>query len=52
MTNISTQLEAAEPFENQWASRPLSVMGYPSEKSKPSPWHFQRKPIEESVTML
>ncbi len=28
----------------------LFAMGYASEKAKPSPWHFQRKTIEETVT--
>ncbi len=30
----------------------MFAMGYPSEISKPSPWHFQRKPLEETVTVL
>lgn len=30
----------------------MFAMGYASDKSKPSAWHFQRKPIEETVTML
>ncbi len=28
------------------------ALGYPSEKSKPGDWHFQRKPINEIVTEL
>ncbi len=30
----------------------MFAMGYPSDVTKPSPWHFQRKPLEETVTML
>ena len=30
----------------------MFAMGYPSDKSKPSPWHFQRKPLDETVTVL
>ena len=30
----------------------MFAMGYPSDKTKPSPWHFQRKPIEDTVTKL
>ena len=30
----------------------MFAMGYPSEKSKPHPFHFQRKPIEKTVTIL
>ena len=30
----------------------MFAMGYPSDKTKPSPWHFMRKPIEETVTKL
>ena len=30
----------------------MLAMGYPSDQTKPSPWHFQRKPIEETVTVL
>ena len=30
----------------------MFAMGYPSEKTKPSDWHFMRKPIEETVTKL
>ena len=30
----------------------MFAFGYPSDKTKPSPWHFQRKPIEEIVTVL
>ena len=30
----------------------MFAMGYPSDKTKPSDWHFMRKPIEETVTML
>lgn len=30
----------------------MLALGYPSEKSKPSDWHFKRKSIEEMVTEL
>ena len=30
----------------------MFAMRYPSEKTKPSDWHFVRKPIEETVTVL
>jgi len=30
----------------------MLALGYPSEKSKPSDWHFKRKPMEEMVTEL
>ena len=30
----------------------MFAMGYPSENTKPSPWHFERKPLEETVTVL
>ena len=30
----------------------MFAMGYPSEKAKPSDWHFLRKPIEETATTL
>ncbi len=30
----------------------MFAFGYPSDKTKPSPWHFKRKPIEETVTVL
>ena len=30
----------------------MFAMGYPSDKSEPSPWHFQRKPMDETVTFL
>ena len=30
----------------------MFAMGYPSDTSKPSPWHFQRKPAEETVKIL
>lgn len=30
----------------------MFAMGYPSDRTKPSPWHFQRKPIKETVTVL
>ena len=30
----------------------MLALGYPSEKSKPSDWHFKRKPMEEMVTYL
>ena len=30
----------------------MFAMGYPSDVTKPSPWHFQRKPLEETVIML
>ena len=30
----------------------MFAMGYPSEKTKPSDWHFMMKQIEESVTEL
>ena len=30
----------------------MFAMGYPSDQTKPSPWHFRRKPIEETVTVL
>ena len=29
----------------------MLVMGYPSENTKPSPWHYERKPLEETVTV-
>ena len=30
----------------------MFAMGYPSDKTKPSSWHFMRKPIEETVMVL
>ncbi len=30
----------------------MFAMGYPAEETKPSDWHFMRKPIEETVTVL
>ena len=30
----------------------MFAMGYASDKKKPNPWHFKRKPIEEKVTKL
>ncbi|MBR3628260.1 MAG: nitroreductase family protein [Elusimicrobia bacterium] len=30
----------------------MLALGYPSDKSKPSDWHFKRKSIEEMVTEL
>ena len=30
----------------------MLALGYPSEKSKPSDWHFKRKSLEETVTEL
>lgn len=30
----------------------MFAMGYPSDVTKPSPWHFQRKPLEETVIKL
>ncbi len=30
----------------------MSAMGYPSEDSRPGPWHFQRKPLDETVFTL
>ncbi len=30
----------------------MFAMGYPSDKTKPSPWHFQRKPLDETVKVL
>ena len=30
----------------------MFAMGYPSDASKPNPWHFQRKPRESIVTEL
>ncbi len=47
-------LEVAETFDLPKNHIPVMMfaMGYPSETSKPSPWHFQRKPMEETITML
>ena len=30
----------------------MFAMGYPSEETKPSDWHFMRKPLDETVKML
>ena len=30
----------------------MFAMGYSSARTKPSPWHFHRRPIEETVTKL
>ena len=30
----------------------ILALGYPSEKSKPSDWHFKRKPIEDFIVEL
>ena len=30
----------------------MFAMGYPSDKSKPSDWHFMRKPTDETVKIL
>lgn len=30
----------------------MFAMGYPSEKTRPSDWHYMRKPLEETVKML
>jgi nitroreductase len=30
----------------------MFAMGYPAGNTKPSDWHFMRKPLEETVTVL
>ncbi len=30
----------------------MFAMGYPSDQTKPSDWHYMRKPISETVTIL
>ena len=30
----------------------MFAMGYPSDKSEPSGWHFMRKPTDETVKIL
>ena len=30
----------------------MFAMGYPSVDSKPSPWHFLRKPVDKTVKVL
>ena len=30
----------------------LLALGYPNDKTKPSPWHFQKNPVEDFVTEL
>ena len=44
----------AEMFELPEGIIPVMMfsMGYPSEASKANPWHFLRKPLEETVTEL
>ena len=46
--------ELAETFDIPKNHIPVMMfaMGYASDMTKPSPWHFQRKPIEETVTKL
>lgn len=46
--------QAAETFDPPKNHIPVMMfaMGYASDKSRPSPWHFRRKPIEETVTKL
>lgn len=44
----------AETFELPEGIIPVMMfsMGYPSDASKANPWHFLRKPLEETVTEL
>ena len=46
--------EVAEVFQLPANHIPVMMfaMGYPSDRAKPSSWHFQRKPIEETVIVL
>ena len=46
--------EIAEVFDLPGNHIPVMMfsMGYPNDKTKPSDWHFQRKPIEETTTVL
>ena len=46
--------QVAETFDLPKNHIPVMMfaMGYPSDKTKPSPWHFQRKSIEETVVKL
>ena len=46
--------QVAETFELPKNHIPVMMfaMGYASEQTQPSPWHFLRKPIEETVTVL
>ena len=46
--------QVAEAFSLPKSHVPVMMfaMGYPSDKSKPSPWHFQRKPLNETVSEL
>lgn len=47
-------LQVAETFGLPENHIPVMMfaMGYPSDKSEPGPWHYLRKPLDETVTFL